>query len=47
MAFYRRRVSCSRELSVPTLPLCDLDDLGVQDEDDRDEGEEDAVDVDV
>ena len=27
MAFYRRRVSCSRELSVPTLPLCDLDDL--------------------
>ena len=27
MAFYRRRVSCSRELSVPTIPLCDLDDL--------------------
>ena len=27
MAFYRRRVSCSRELSVPTVPLCDLEDL--------------------
>ena len=27
MAFYRRRVSCSREVSVPTVPLCDLEDL--------------------
>ena len=27
MAFYRRRVSCSREVSVPTVPLCELDDL--------------------